>query len=96
MYIRARKGVGYLPQQPSVFTKMTVENNIISVLETLNLDKKQQYKQLDKILDDLHVKNDSRLGKKILTFVTNEHFYRSDTIEAMYVKEQYENEATPF
>ena len=45
------------------------------------------WKLSDKILDDLHVKNDSRLGKKILTFVTNEHFYRSDTIEAMYVKE---------
>ena len=48
------------------------------------------WKLSDKILDDLHVKNDSRLGKKILTFVTNEHFYRSDTIEAMYVKEQYD------
>ena len=45
----------------------------------------------DKILDDLEVKNDSRLGKKILTFVTNEHFYRNDVLESMYVKEQYEN-----
>ena len=33
------------------------------------------------------VENDSRLGKKILTFVTNEHFYRGDVLEAMYVKE---------
>ena len=31
--------------------------------------------------------NDSRLGKKILTFVTNEHFYRGDVLESMYVKE---------
>ena len=45
MYIRARKGVGYLPQQPSVFTKMTVENNIISVLETLDLAPKEQKKR---------------------------------------------------
>ena len=36
------------------------------------------------------VDNDSRLGKKILTFVTNEHFYRGDVLESMYVKEQYE------
>ena len=36
------------------------------------------------------IDNDSRLGKKILSFVTNEHFYRSDTIEAMYVKEKYD------
>ena len=52
MYIRARKGVGYLPQQPSVFTKMTVENNIISVLETLNLDKNEQSIKLESVLDD--------------------------------------------
>jgi len=52
MYIRARKGVGYLPQQPSVFTHMTVENNIISVLETLGLNRDEQYLELEKILDD--------------------------------------------
>jgi|TARA_Y100000994_G_scaffold234715_2_gene223780 lipopolysaccharide export system ATP-binding protein len=52
MYIRARKGVGYLPQQPSVFTHMTVENNIISVLETLDLKQEEQYLELEKILDD--------------------------------------------
>ena len=33
------------------------------------------------------VKNDSRLGKKILTFITNEHFYRNDVLESMYVKD---------
>ena len=41
----------------------------------------------DKILDDLFIENDSRLGKKILTFVTNNHPYRGDTLEAMHVKE---------
>ena len=39
------------------------------------------------ILDDLFVENDSRLGKKILTFITNEHPYRGDVLESMYVKE---------
>ena len=52
MYIRARKGVGYLPQHPSVFTHMTVENNIISVLETLDLNREEQCLELEKILDD--------------------------------------------
>jgi len=52
MYIRARKGVGYLPQQPSVFTQMTVENNIIAVLETLDLDPEEQNRELNKILGD--------------------------------------------
>ena len=45
------------------------------------------WKLSDKILDDLQVKNDSRLGKKILTFVTNNHPFRGDTLEAMHVKE---------
>ena len=43
------------------------------------------WKLSDKILDDLYVKSDSRLGKKILTFVTNEHFYRGDVIESMFI-----------
>ena len=50
------------------------------------------WKLSNQILDDLQVKNDSRLGKKILTFITNEHFYRNDVLESMYVKEQYEND----
>ena len=45
------------------------------------------WKLSDKILDDLQVKNDSRLGIKILGFITSEHFYRNDVLEAMYVKE---------
>ena len=50
------------------------------------------WKLSNQILDDLQVKNDSRLGKKILTFISNEHFYRNDVLESMYVKEQYEND----
>ena len=41
---------------------------------------------------DNEIKVDSRLGKKILTFITNEHPYRGDVLESMYVKEQYEND----
>ena len=42
-------------------------------------------------LDIKLIENDSRLGNKILSFITNEHFYRGDVLESMYVKEQYEN-----
>lgn len=56
MHIRARKGLGYLPQQPSVFTKMSVENNILTVLETLDLDPDQQKVELEKILTDFGLK----------------------------------------
>src|SRR5512140_3722814 len=38
MYVRARKGIGYLPQEPSIFRGRTVEQNIMAILETLGLD----------------------------------------------------------
>src|SRR6202163_2715437 len=38
MYVRARKGIGYLPQEPSIFRGLTVEHNILAILETLDLD----------------------------------------------------------
>ena len=43
-------------------------------------------------LDIKLIENDSRLGNKILSFITNKHFYRNDVLESMYVKEQYEND----
>ena len=42
------------------------------------------------IVNENLIDNDSRLGKKILTFISNEHFYRGDVLESMYVKEQYD------
>src|SRR5258705_13994925 len=38
MYIRARKGIGYLPQEPSIFRGLTVEQNLLAILETMGLD----------------------------------------------------------
>ena len=46
-------------------------------------------------LEDSFINNDSKLGNKILSFVTNEHFYRGDTIEAMSIKEQYDTILSP-
>jgi lipopolysaccharide export system ATP-binding protein len=49
MYIRARKGIGYLPQEPSIFRGLTVEQNILAILETLDLsaaDRRQRTRQL--------------------------------------------------
>ena len=50
MYRRARQGIGYLPQEASVFRKMTVRNNIISVLETLKIPKKEREEAADEKL----------------------------------------------
>ncbi|NPA68455.1 MAG: LPS export ABC transporter ATP-binding protein [Chlorobi bacterium] len=52
MYKRAKMGIGYLPQEASVFRKMSVENNILSVLEMTNLSKKEQRMKTEKLLEE--------------------------------------------
>ncbi|MFH1551225.1 MAG: LPS export ABC transporter ATP-binding protein [Planctomycetota bacterium] len=53
MYKRARNGMGYLSQEPSVFQKMTVRDNLMAILETLNLTKKQREQKADEIMGEL-------------------------------------------
>jgi lipopolysaccharide export system ATP-binding protein len=53
MYQRARLGISYLPQEPSIFKKLTVEENILAVLETLPLDWRARRERLDTLLDQL-------------------------------------------
>ncbi|MBN2070632.1 MAG: LPS export ABC transporter ATP-binding protein [Candidatus Krumholzibacteriota bacterium] len=55
MYKRARKGIGYLPQEASIFRKLTVEDNLKAILETLPLSKKEQDERLESLLTDLNV-----------------------------------------
>jgi len=57
MYLRARKGVGYLPQETSVFKKLTVQQNIMAILETLSISKLEQKKRADMLLDELGIKH---------------------------------------
>ncbi len=53
MYKRARMGLGYLPQEPSVFRKLSVEDNVMAILETLDLDRDERNERLEKLLRDL-------------------------------------------
>ncbi len=53
MYLRARKGIGYLPQEPSVFRKLTVEQNLMAILETLPLSREERGSRLEGLLDEL-------------------------------------------
>ena len=53
MYVRARKGIGYLPQEPSIFRGLTVEQNILAILETLDLDAAARKTRLRELLADL-------------------------------------------
>ena len=57
MYLRARKGVGYLPQETSVFKKLTVKQNVMAILETLSISKLDQEERADMLLDELGIKH---------------------------------------
>jgi lipopolysaccharide export system ATP-binding protein len=55
MYLRARKGIGYLPQEPSIFRGLTVEQNILAILETLDLDHGARRARLRELLAELNL-----------------------------------------
>ena len=55
MYLRARKGINYLAQEPSVFRKLTVEQNLLAILETLNLSSHQRTARLEELLAELNI-----------------------------------------
>ena len=57
MYKRARQGIGYLAQEPSVFRKLTVEENIMAILETLKLSRAERRERLESLLDELSIKH---------------------------------------
>ena len=60
MFERARRGVSYLPQEPSIFRKLTVEENILAILETLGLSAEERKERLHHLLDELDLQ---RLAK---------------------------------
>lgn len=61
MYLRSRKGVTYLPQEPSVFRKLTVEENLMAILETLGICAEDRNRRLTTLLEELRI---SALAKR--------------------------------
>ena len=57
MYLRARSGIGYLAQEPSIFRKLSVEENVMAILETLNIDAGERRRRLESLLDELAIKH---------------------------------------
>ena len=53
MYLRARSGISYLPQEPSIFRKLSVDDNILAILETLPYTRAQRRKRLDDLVEEL-------------------------------------------
>ena len=57
MYRRARAGIGYLPQEASVFQKLTVEQNVMAILETIKMSRQARRDRLEELLDELSIKH---------------------------------------
>ncbi len=55
MYKRARLGIGYLPQEASIFRKMTVEDNLMAIAETLKISKSKRKERVDSLLEELNI-----------------------------------------
>jgi lipopolysaccharide export system ATP-binding protein len=66
MYRRARLGLGYLPQEASVFRRLSVEHNLLAILETLDLTRAQREERLEGLLDELGLQHVRRsLGQSL-------------------------------
>lgn len=60
MYMRARKGINYLPQEPSIFRKLTVEENVMAIIETLDLEREERKEKLHELLGELDLSHLSK------------------------------------
>lgn len=67
MYIRARKGIGYLPQETSVFRKLTVRDNLMAILETLPLNRDEMNQRADTLLEELGIAHLARQKAVVLS-----------------------------
>jgi len=67
MYRRARSGIGYLSQEPSIFRKLTVEENIMAILETLSLPRSVRRKRSKELLSELHIEHLSKKKSYMLS-----------------------------
>ncbi len=67
MYKRAKLGLGYLPQEPSIFRKLTVEENILGVLQMTELSKEAQLEKLESLLDEFRIQHIRKSKGEVLS-----------------------------
>jgi lipopolysaccharide export system ATP-binding protein len=67
MYLRARNGISYLPQEPSIFRKLTVEENLLAVLETLPLSAHQRRERVEELVEELGLQQVRRSAGYLLS-----------------------------
>lgn len=67
IYKRARRGIAYLPQESSVFRRMTAEDNLLAILETLRIGRKQRYQRMNQLLADLELEKVRKSRAEVLS-----------------------------
>ena len=86
MYQRARRGITYLPQEPSIFRKLTVEENILAILETQQLSRAERRQQLDQLLGELDLRD--KAGQRAATLSGGER-RRVEITRALVLKPKF-------
>lgn len=86
MYQRARRGIGFLAQEPSVFRRMTVEENVMAILETLPLSRKERLDRLEKLLAELNL---SSLAKNYAYTLSGGERRRLEITRALVTEPQF-------
>ena len=86
MYMRARKGITYLPQETSIFRKLTVEENILSILETLPLSREEMMQRLHEHLEELNI---SHIAKRKAYLLSGGERRRVEITRALVTSPQF-------
>ncbi len=86
MYRRARMGVGYLSQESSIFRKLTVEENIMAILETMPLSRSERKKRLEELLNELNI---SHLAKNKAYTLSGGERRRAEITRAMVTNPKF-------
>jgi lipopolysaccharide export system ATP-binding protein len=86
MYVRARKGIGYLPQEPSIFRGLSVEQNIMAILETMGLDASAREARLEELLAELSL---TPLAKAPAYTLSGGERRRAEITRALVVSPQF-------
>lgn len=86
MYKRARLGISYLPQEPSVFQKMSVENNVMSILQTMPYNRRERKARLEELLEELGI---THLRKSIAYTLSGGERRRVEIARALVTKPKF-------
>ena len=86
MYKRARRGIGYLSQEPSIFRKLTVEENIVAILETMRYSKQERHERMVALLEELSL---SHLAKHKAYTLSGGERRRTEISRALIVEPKF-------